>query len=50
MRAHYTYLIDQEFDLNIRKLKKEHEIYITKMLENIENCKELDKVYLNLKR
>ena len=43
MRAHYTYMIDTQFDQKIRKLKEEHEGYITSLLENVNGCQDLEK-------
>ena len=49
MRAHYTYIIDVDFDKKIRKLKQDHELYITTLLENINYCKELEDIYSEIK-
>ena len=45
MRAHYTYIQDQEFDLKIRELKSGHEKYMATLLENIHLCKDLEDFY-----
>ena len=42
MRAHYTYMIDVQFDQKIRKLKENHEKYISSLLENVDNCRDLE--------
>ena len=41
MRAHYTYMIDTKFDQRIRMMKDNHEKYITTLLENVHNCKDM---------
>ena len=44
-RAHYTYIVDIDFDQQIRQLKQEHEKYIAGMLENVPWCKTMEDYY-----
>ena len=45
MRAHYTYMADDNFDQQIRKLKQDHEKYIAILLENIDFVKDMEDMY-----
>mmetsp|Transcript_6773 Transcript_6773/g.10896 ORF Transcript_6773/g.10896 Transcript_6773/m.10896 type:complete len:163 (-) Transcript_6773:29-517(-) len=50
MRAHYTYIIDQDFDQSIRELKHEHERQLGMLIENVNSMTKLEDIYSSDRR
>ncbi len=45
MRAHYTYMEDPFFEKDIQQLRKDHEQFMSLLLENYTFCNHLEQLY-----